>query len=64
MQLEDKKFQKAMLSLLIHSDSEEALRAIQTSDSSPSNSSDEEIALYPKNYSVTTKSQELLFEII
>jgi len=55
MQLEDKKHQKAMLSLLIHSDSQNALYEIQTSNSNSSRSCDEEVTLCPNNCNVITK---------
>ena len=67
MKLEDKKLQDIMLCLLIHDDSEEGLYEIQTSESSHSNSSDEEVTLCPNNCNVITKDQcqeELLFNII
>jgi len=56
-----------MLSLLINDNSEEALYEIQTSDSSRSNSSYEEVTLCPNNCNIITKDQsleELLFDII
>ena len=46
-----------MLFLLIHNDFEEALCEIQTSDSSHSNSSNEEVTLYPDNRNVFTIDQ-------
>ena len=65
MQLEDKKLQKVMLSLLINSDSEEAFYEIQTYNDS--DSPKEEITICLNNCNVITKYQsqeELLFEII
>ena len=56
-----------MLSLLIHSDSEEAHGKIQISNSDLSDSSDEEATICPNNCNVMTNDQsqeELLSEII
>jgi len=67
MQLKDEKLKKSMCSLLINSDLKDALCEIQTSKSSISNSSKEEITICPNDCNVSYKHQsqeELLLEII